>query len=122
MSKPRRLEPELFVEGIDVVIKLDLGKHKTLLAQTQAELLSFRAARDHESLRKRHYYRLIGTGKYDDEALESSVTGSRINVRHLSDKVKLAKEKIEHHALIVDTLTAQLEDYNRRYATLNRQL
>ena len=122
MSKPRRLEPEVFLEGIDVVIKLDLGKHKEVLTRTQAELVSFREAVVNESARKRHYYRLIGKGKYDDHALKKSVEDMRINIRHLSDKAKLADEKVEHHTLIVDTLTSQLEDYNRRYATLNRQL
>ena len=120
MSKPRRIDPEVFIEGIDVVIRLDLGKHKELLAQTQAELLSFRAARDHESARKRHYYRLIGGDKYDDDALRKSVEDIRLNIRHLSDKAKLAEEKEEHHTLIVDTLTAQLADYDKRYASLNR--
>lgn len=119
MYKERRIAPEVFIEGIDVVIKRDLGKHKELLAQTQAELASFIEARDHESARKRHYYRLIGGGKYDDDALKKSVEDIRINVRHLSDKAKLAQEKIEHHTLIVDTLTEQLQDYNRTYASLN---
>ena len=122
MSKDRRKEPEVFIEGIDVVIKLDLGKHKELLAQTQVELMTFREARDHESARKRHYYRLVGSGEYDDEALLRSVKDIRINVRHLSDKAKLAEDKIEHHKLIVDTLTEQLKDYDKRYASLNRQL
>ena len=122
MSKDRRIEPEIFIEGIDEVIKLDLGKHKELLVQTQAELVSFREARDHESARKRHYYRLIGKGKYNDDALRKSVGDIRLNIRHLSDKAKLAQDKIEHHTLIVDTLTEQLEDYNRRYAAFNRQL
>ena len=120
MSKPRRIEPEVFIEGIDVVIRLDLGKHKELLAQTQAELISFRAARDHESARKRHYYRLIGGDRYDDDALKRSVEDIRLNIRHLSDKANLAEEKAEHHTLIVDTLTAQLVDYEKRYAAINR--
>ena len=119
MSKQRRIEPEVFIEGIDVVIKLDLGKHKELLARTNAELLSFREARDHESARKRYYYRLIGGGEFNDEALRNSVKDIRVNIRHLSDKVKVAEEKVEHHTMIVDTLTGQLEDYNRRHAALN---
>ena len=122
MSKDRRIEPEVFIEGIDVVIKLDLGKHKELLAQTQVELLSFREATTHESAKKRHYYRLIGGGKYDDDALLRSVKDIRINIRHLSDKAKLAQDKIEHHALIVDTLTAQLKEYDKTYASLNRHV
>lgn len=119
MSKTRRLEPEVFIEGIDVVIKLDLGKHKALLAQTQVELLGFRKARNHESERKRYYYRLIGGDQYDDEALKNSVEDIRLNVRQLDDKAKLAQDKIAHHTLIVDTLTEQLQDYDKRYAALN---
>ena len=122
MSKDRRIEPEIFIEGIDVVIRLDLGKHKELLAQTQIELLSFREARDHESAIKRHYYRLIGGGKYNDTALMRSVKDIRVNVRQLADKAKLAEDKIEHHKLIVDTLTTQLKEYDKTYASLNRQL
>jgi hypothetical protein len=122
MSNKRRLEPEIFIEGIDVVIKLDLGKHKELLAQTQTELMSFREAQDHESARKRHYYRLVGSGKYNDESLLRSVKDIRINIRHLSDKAKLAEDKIKHHKLIVDTLTDQLKDYGKRYASLNRHV
>jgi len=119
MSRERRVAPEVFIEGIDVVIRLDLGKHKELLAQSQVDVLAFREARDHESARKRHYYRLIGGGKYDDEALERSVKDIRVNVRHLSDKVKLAEDKIDHHTLIVDTLTEQLQDYDKAYAALH---
>lgn len=120
MEVNRRTDPEVFLEGIDVVIKLDLGKHKELLIQSQADLDAFREAVLHESARKRHYFRLIGGEKYDDEALLRSVEDIRINIRHLSDKVKLSEEKIEHHKLIVDTLSAQLAEYDRKYATLDR--
>jgi len=122
MSKERREDPEIFIEGIDVVIKLDLGKHKEMLAQAQVSKASFQEARDHESARKRHYYRQIGQGKYDDDALLRSVKDIRINIRHLSDKVKLSQDKIDHETLIVDTLTAQLKEYDRAYAAFNRQL
>jgi len=122
MSKPRRKDPEVFLEGIDKVIRLDLGKHKELLAQAQTDLRTFQQARDHESARKRHYYRQIGGGKYDDDALKRSVADIRINIRHLSDKAKLAADKIDHHKLIVDTLTGQLADYDRTYASIHRQL
>ncbi len=118
----RRIEPEIFVKGIDKVIKLDLGKHKELLVQTNAELLAFLEARDHESARKRHYFHLIGGEKYDDDALKRSVADIRINIRHLDDKAKLSRDKIEHHTLIVDTLTEQLQEYNEKYASRNRQL
>ena len=112
-------EPNVFIEGIDKVIRLDLGKHKELLSQTKSELASFRQAVNHEVAKKRHYYRLIGQGKYDDKSLKKSVKDIRINIRHLSDKATLAEEKIAHHTLIIDTLTAQLEDYDKRYAAIH---
>ena len=118
----RRIEPEVFIEGVDVIIRLDLGKHKELLAQTQTELLAFREAAAHEIKRKKHYYRLIGGGKYDDDALRSSVKDIRINIQHLTNKAKLAEDKIEHYTLIVDTLTEQLKRYNTVAAAVKRSL
>ena len=117
----RRKEVEIFIEGVDVIIRLDLGKHKEMLAQSNADIVSFRDAATHESKRKKHYYRLIGGGKYDDDALRRSVKDIRQNINHLTGKADQAKKKSEHHTLIVDTLTAQLQDYDKRYAALNRQ-
>ena len=114
----RRKDPEIFIEGIDVVLRLDLGKHKELLARTQVDLEAFNVAVAHESGRKRHYHRLIGGGKYNDDALRRSVTDIRVNIRQLSDKAKLAREKIDHHSLIVDTLTQQLAEYHRMAGVL----
>jgi len=90
-----------------------------MLTQTNAELLSFREAAAHESKRKRHYYRLIGGEKYDDDALRRSVDEIRTNIVHLTRKAEAAEDKIEHHTFIVDTLTEHLETYNRRFAALN---
>lgn len=115
----RRVEPEIFIEGVDVIIRLDLGKHKELLAQTTTEMHGFRDAATHESKRKRHYYRLIGGGKYDDDALERSVVQIRQNIVHLTRKAEAAADKIAHHSLIVDTLTEQLATYNRRFTALH---
>jgi len=117
-----RQTPVVFLKGIDQVIRRDLGKHKELLAQTVAERDAFRAAVKHESARKRHYYRQIGKGKFSDDALLRSVKDIRINIRHLSDKVKLSEEKIDHHTMIVETLTVQLKEYDEAYAARNRQL
>jgi len=112
--KERRIEPEIFLEGIDEVIKKDLGRHRELLARTRIEMASWRQAVKHESAKKRHYYRLIGKGKYDDDSLRNSVADIRINIRHLSDKVEAAELKIAHHTEIIDTLAQQLEDYDRQ--------
>lgn len=116
-----RKTPEIFIEGIDVIIRLDLGKHKELLTQTRAELISFNEGAAHEIARKKHYRKLIGGGKYDDDALRRSMKDIRVNIQHLTNKAKLSEDKIAHHTLIVDTLTDQLKDYDRRYATINQQ-
>lgn len=120
--KERREDPQVFIEGIDEVIKLDLAKHKELLRQTKGDLDAYVEAANHESKRKRYYYRLIGKGKFDDDSLRQSVKDIRINIRHLTDKVDAAKEKMRHHQLIIDTLTKQLQEYNTVAATVKRQL
>lgn len=113
-------DPRIVVEGIEEIIKRDLGKHKGLVEQTQRELDAYRAARSHEIARKKHYKSLIGGGKFDDDALRESMKDISINIRHLSDKVDLAREKLEHHRLIVDTLSQQLEDQMEALADLAR--
>jgi hypothetical protein len=113
-----REEPQIFVEGIEEVIKRDLEKHKGLLEQTQRELDAYKQSRSHEIRRKKYYKSLIGGGKFDDDALRASMDDIASNIRHLSDKVDLSREKLEHHTLIVDTLTQQLEDQNKALAAL----
>jgi len=44
--------------------------------------------------------------------MKEAISMIGIDIRAMSDKVKLANDEIEHHTLIVDTLTQQLEDYN----------
>jgi len=100
-------EPRVVIEGLEEIIERDLEKNKVLLEQTQKELLAYKGARAHEIQRKKYYASLIGGGKFNDESLRVSMDDIAINIRHLSDKIKLAQEKIEHHTLIVDTLTEQ---------------
>ena len=105
--------PEILIEGIDKVIKRDLGKHKEMLARAKLSLAAFREAVSHQVKKKRHYLSLIGEGKYDDSSLRKSVGAINIDIRAMSDKVKVTDEEIAHHTLIVDTLTSQLEEYNK---------
>ena len=109
-------EPIILVRGIDKVIKKDLQKHLALLDKSKVELLAYKEARSHEIKKKKYYRSLIGGDKYDDHALKNSMAQIAVNIRHMSDKIKLTQEAIAHHTLIVDTLTKQLEDYNE---TLN---
>ncbi len=111
-------KPTIVIEGIEEIIKRDLEKHQVLLEQSKMELLSFKEARVHEIKRKKNYNSLIGGGKFDDDALTKSMEQSATNIRHLSDKVELAIEKIEHHTLIVDTLADQLRDQYTALAAL----
>jgi hypothetical protein len=102
--------PFIVIEGMENVIEKDLGKHKAILEQTKVELSVFRQGVSHEVKKKKYYKSLIGGGKYNDESLKTAIGQININIRHMSDKVKLAQEKVEHETLIVDTLTKQLED------------
>lgn len=103
--------PRVVIKGIDKVIKRDLGKHKALLQQSKLSLLSFREAVSHQVKKKKHYLGQLGQGKFDDAALRSSIDMINVDIRAMSDKVKLAGEEIDHHTLIVDTLTVQLQEY-----------
>lgn len=106
------MDPKIFVRGIDKVIKKDLVKHQALLVRSKQELDAYKQARAHLIQRKKHYRSLKGGGKFDDKALQTSIDGMAIDLRHMSDKVDLSNKAIAHHTLIVDTLSLQLENYN----------
>ena len=104
--------PMVVINGIKEIIERDLELHKSLLERTKMELLSFRDGRSHEIKKKKHYNKLIGGGKYDDDSLRTAMLDIATNIRHMSDKCDMSQEKIKHHQLIVDTLTEQLGDQN----------
>ena len=110
--------PEIVIEGFEEILERDLLKHKGLVEQTKREIDAYRMARAHEVKRKKYYRSLIGGGKFNDDSLRRSMGDIATNIRHLSDRVKVSEEKLEHHRLIVDTLTQQLEDQNKGLATL----
>lgn len=103
-------EPLIVIKGLEDIIKKDLKKHKVLLERSKAELDAFKLAVSYQVKKKKHYKSLLGGGKYNDASLRESMTMIGVDLRHMSDKVKLAEEAIEHHKLIVDTLSAQLDD------------
>lgn len=108
-------DPVVVFEGLEEVLQKDLEKHTSILERTQKELSAYRDARSHEVKKKAHYEKLISEGKYNEKAMQNALTQIDINIRHLSDKVKLSNEKIEHHTLIVEKLTEELE---RQYKNL----
>ena len=112
--------PKVVIEGIDEIIKRDLEKHKALLDRSKIELQSFRHARSHEIKKKKHYRKQVGNGKYNDKALKISMDDIAVNIRHMSDKVKLTEDAIAHHSLIVDKLTEQLDNHNDDMKELRR--
>ena len=112
-------EPVVVIEGMEVVIERDLKRHKVMLERAKSELLAWEQARGHEIARKRAWRKLVGTGKYDDEALVASRDQSNVNIRHLSDKIEAAKERIAFETNIVDTLSRQQEEQTRGLAALD---
>ena len=104
------MEANIVIKGIEKVIERDLEKHKILLDRSKLEMLSFKKAVSHEIKKKKYYKSLIGDSKFDDVALNESMGMIAVNIRHLSDSVKVSQDSIDHHALIVDDLTQQLED------------
>ena len=107
-------QPFVFIEGIDVVIRRDLDKHKAILENCKNDLIAFKQARAHEIAKKKHYRKQIGGGKFNDEALRQGIVGIAVNIRHMSDKISHTEKRIEHNTHIVDTLQGQLDDYNLR--------
>jgi len=105
-----RSDPVFVVEGIEEIIEKDLQKHKTILVRTHQEKMAYREAISHEVKKKKYYNSLIGKGKFDDVALRCAIDQMAVNITTISNKVKLSDDKIEHETLIIDTLTAQLEN------------
>ena len=102
--------PFIVIEGMLPIIEKDLGRHKSIFERSHTELTTYRQSVSHEVKRKKHYKSLIGGGKYNDDSLRESIQQININIRHLSDKAKLAQDKIDFEQNIVDTLTKQLDD------------
>lgn len=101
-------EPEIVIEGIEVVIRRDLAKHRELRDRAQQDIQAFRAARIHEIKKKKFYVAHKDDKKYNKRAMSRAIKDININIRHWSDKVGLSEESLAHHTLIVDTLTEQL--------------
>jgi hypothetical protein len=111
MVANRNNEPVMVIEGLEDILIKDIAKHKEIVERTENELISFRKAVSHEVKRKKHYRKLIGGGKYNDESLQKSIDMMGINITHLSNRVKETTEKRDFNKNIVDTLSKNLEDH-----------
>lgn len=112
-AKNGRPELQIVVEGMEDIIERDLEKHKAILERARADQLAFRSARSHEIQKKKNWTSKIGGGKFDDDALRESIKLINVNIRHFSDKEKLAQDLIDFETNIVDTLTEQLANQHR---------
>ena len=102
---------DTFIEGIDVIIRRDLDKHKSLLERDNMNILAFEEARNSEIQRKRFYVGQKGKRNFNDEAMDTAITQMRVNIEHLSGRIKITKELRAQNTQIVDTLTKQLDEY-----------
>jgi len=120
-KKQQRKDPQIVIEGIEDVLEMDLAKNKGIVVQAEVELDAFRIAREHEKRKKSHWSTLIGGEKYNDTSLGQAVKQCEINMRHLSDKMKLARERIAHHSEIVQRLEAELKNQYKGLKALKEQ-
>lgn len=103
---------DTFVKGIDVIIKRDLDKHKSLLEKNNLDIQAFQTAIASEIGRKRFYGEQKGNRRYRDEDMDRAIEQMNKNIAHLSIRIKLAEDLRVQNTLIVDTLTEQLKQYN----------
>ena len=104
---------DIFVEGIDVIIRRDLDKHKAILEMNVMDIQAFQKSRSSEIERKRFYGEQKGKRRYRDDAMDEAIEQMNKNIGHLSIRIKFAEELRDQNIIIVDTLTKQLEDYNK---------
>ena len=104
---------DIFVEGIDVIIRRDLDKHKAILEMNVMDIQAFQKSRSSEIERKRFYGEQKGKRRYRDDAMDEAIEQMNKNIGHLSIRIKFAEELRDQNTIIVDTLTKQLEDYNK---------
>jgi len=103
---------DTFVEGIDVIIRRDLEKHKVLLDNNNLDIQAFQQARSGEIGRKRFYGEQKGKRKYRDADMDIAIEQMDKNIAHLSIRIKVTEDLKKENTIIVDTLTKQLEQYN----------
>ena len=96
---------DIFVEGIDVIIRRDLDKHKAILEMNVMDIQAFQKSRSSEIEK--------GKRRYRDDAMDEAIEQMNKNIGHLSIRIKFAEELRDQNTIIVDTLTKQLEDYNK---------
>jgi len=103
---------DIFIEGIDVIIRRDLDKHGALLEKNQLDIQALQRARSNEIDRKRFYGDQKGKRKYRDDAMDIAIKQMNTNIAGLSVKIKQAEDMKVENTIIVDALSKQLKDYD----------
>ena len=109
----------IVIEGIDIIIKRDLDKHKALLEKNIIDIQAMNRARGSEIGRKRFYGEQKGKRRYQDDAMDAAIIQMSINITGYSRKILATEELKKFNTNIVDTLTQQLKDYNINLKKLN---
>ena len=102
---------DTFTEGIDIIIKRDLDKHKSLLEKNIIDILAMQNAIAAEIARKNYYGEQKGNRKYKDDAMDTAITQMTKNINGYSVRIKIVEEERVLNTRIVDTLTLQLQEY-----------
>lgn len=108
----------MVVEGLEIIIERDLNKHRGIVKQTKEEIRAFREARSHLVRRKQHFKGLMNSPKYNAESMKIARDNINIDIRHFTDKLNAAQEKLEFNQNIVDVLAKQLAEHNEALKTL----
>lgn len=106
-------EPTIFLEGIDVIIKRDLAKHRANVERCATEEQAYAQSLATLIARKKHYRSQVNNSRYNKESMLTAIYGLRVDIRAIDDKVKLSREAKSHYQVIVDDLVNQLSEYNR---------
>ena len=112
---------DIFIEGIDIIIRRDLEKHKALLEKDIMGIESLQVARSNEIRRKQFYGEQKGKRRYKDNAMNTAIEQMNKNIGHLSMRIKFTEDMKKQNTLIVDTLTEQLKEYDTMLRTIAKR-
>ncbi len=96
---------DIFIEGLDVIIRRDLEKHTALLEQNNINIQTFRVAQSSEIQKKRFYGEQKGQRKYRDSDMDKAIFQMSTNIKHISNRIKITVQLKKENTVIVDTLT-----------------
>jgi hypothetical protein len=109
---------DIVIQGMDIIIKRDLDKHKSLLDKNNLDIQFLQDARSNEIKRRKFYNSQKGKRKYSDDAMDTAIEQMRLNIERYSSQLKGLNEQKDFNTNIVDTLTNQLNEYYKSLTKL----